>query len=204
MLAEQPYFQQEIPAISGQPEIPEIFSTPEPTEKVDLDKDLNETDIENLQDMSLEKPSKVFQLSKDPDNKIFEDIFKKIKSTNASHAQLVRPDNKKRTEQEKEIYRSQNETLKKYEKLIRGLQGATQFVSTPRKKGKGLKNTQDYIIYPYTDINILPVKLSELYAAKQAGNTGVDNKIISILDEMLRVNVISKDEYDNVYKNIFK
>ena len=40
MLAEQPYFQQDIPAISGQPEIPEVFSTPEPTEKVDLDKDL--------------------------------------------------------------------------------------------------------------------------------------------------------------------
>ena len=209
MLAEQPYFQQEIPAISGPDMIKdtsETFTTPEASkeyERVVLDNDLDQTDIENLQDMSLELPSKVYELSKDPDNNIFEKTFTRIKSINASHGQKTRADNKKQTEKAKEIFKSQNITLKKYKEIIESLQGAKRFVSTPKKKGKGMKNSQDCIIYPYGDINLLVVKLNELYAAKQAGNTGVDNKIITILDELLRINAVSKDQYDGLYKNIF-
>jgi hypothetical protein len=206
MLSEQPFYQQEIPAISGPSESSkEIYATPEPSKdfmQVDLDNGLNETDIENLQDMSLELPSKVFELSKDPDNNIFEETFKQIKTYNKSLSQLTRSDNKKRTEQEKEIFKSRHKTVEKYNNIIRSLEGSKKFISTP-KQGKGLKNTQDYIIYPYTDINELVVKLNELHAAKQAGNTGVHNKIISLLDELLRVKAISKGDYDNLYKNIF-
>jgi hypothetical protein len=40
-------------------------------------------------------------------------------------------------------------------------------------------------------------------AGKQAGNTGLDNGINSILDELLRTESISKDEYNNLYSKIF-
>jgi len=76
-----------------------------------------------------------------------------------------------------------------------GLEGAKQFV------GRGLTNKSDVIFY--ASVDDLCLKLAELYAARKAGNTGLDNVINSILDELLRVQAISKDEYDNLYKNIF-
>jgi hypothetical protein len=58
------------------------------------------------------------------------------------------------------------------------------------------------VIY-YASVDDLCSKLSELCAAKQAGNNGLDNRINSILDELLRVHAISKDEFNCLYKNIF-
>lgn len=55
----------------------------------------------------------------------------------------------------------------------------------------------------YASVDDLCSKLAELYAAKQAGNNGLDNIINSVLDQLLRVQAISKDEYDILYKNIF-
>ena len=86
-----------------------------------------------------------------------------------------------------------------------GIAGASQFVSTPKKSGKGLKSKKkvvDVIYYPSVDE--LCKKLALLCASKEAGNNGVNNGINSILDELLRTDIISKDEYDNLYKNIFK
>lgn len=80
-------------------------------------------------------------------------------------------------------------------------------MSTPKKKGEGLKNARgrtegvDVIYYP--SVKDLCIKLQELHAAKQAGNNGLNNSINSILDELLRVNAINKDEYNYLYKNIF-
>jgi len=76
-----------------------------------------------------------------------------------------------------------------------GLEGAKQFV------GRGLKNLSDVIFY--ASVDDLCSKLAELYAARKAGSTGLDNVMNSILDESLRVQAISKDEYDMLYKNIF-
>jgi len=39
-------------------------------------------------------------------------------------------------------------------------------------------------------------KLAGLYAPRKAGNTGLDNVINAILVELLRVQALSKDEYD--------
>ena len=55
MLAEQPFYQQELPAIT--PMSPEFMT-------VDLDAGLNETDRENLEDMSFELPNAVFKKKK--------------------------------------------------------------------------------------------------------------------------------------------
>ena len=39
--------------------------------------------------------------------------------------------------------------------------------------------------------------------AKQAGNTGIDNVIVSALDELLSIKTITKNDNDKLYKNIF-
>ena len=54
--------------------------------KVDLDANLNETDRENLQDMSFELPSVVFK------NKTVEETLEKIKTENRSIGQKLGKD----------------------------------------------------------------------------------------------------------------
>src|SRR5579863_1668792 len=63
-LMEQPFYREELPAIAQTS--PDIM-------KVDLDANLNQTDLENLEDMSFELPSSVFK------NKTVEDVLEKIK-----------------------------------------------------------------------------------------------------------------------------
>jgi hypothetical protein len=189
MLAEQPFFQQELPAITHLS--PEFM-------KVNLDARLNETDRENLQDMGFELPSLVFK------NKMIEETLENIKTENRSIGQKLGrgPVSQKVDTKEKEVYQSRKKTLEMYKQILDDLEGAKQFVSTPKKAGKGLKSQTDAIYYP--SIDDLCVKLTELDAAKQAGNNGVDNNINSILDELLRVRAIDKDGYNNLYKNIFQ
>ena len=47
------------------------------------------------------------------------------------------------------------------------------------------------------------MKLNEYITAKEAGNTGLDNYINEILDELLEKKCINKDDYDNIFKSIF-
>ena len=189
MLAEQPYYHQEIPAISGPPDASKDIM------QINLDNGLNQTDIENLEDMSFELPSKVFE------NKSIEKTLEKIKKENRSIGAYLGKSSKK-SDREKEIYESRKKTLKIYQPKIEAMQKATkELLGAPERSGEGVKNTHDIIVYSSADD--LCVKLSELHAAKQAGNTGLDNTIISILDELLRIKVISKDGYDNLYKSIF-
>ena len=185
-LMEQPFYREELPAIAQTS--PDIV-------KVDLDANLDETDRENLQDMSFELPSVVFK------NKTVEETLEKIKTENRSIGQKLGKESKVKPHISEE-YSSRKQTLKTYKQIIEGLQGAKQFVSTPKKRGKGLKNKIVDAIY-YPSVDDLCVKLIELTAAKQAGNTGLDNNINSILDELLRVQAIDKTEYNNLYQNIF-
>jgi hypothetical protein len=176
---QQSFYLDPLPSIMPQASSPVI--------KIDLDADLNQTDLENLQDMSLELPSVVFN------NKQIEDTLDRIKTENRSIGQKLGK-SQKITDKEKLIYTSRKKTLDNYRQKIQGLEGARQFV------GKGLKKIE--VIY-YPSIDDLCSKLAESCAAKQAGNNGLDNRINSILDELMRVNAISKNEYDNLYKNIF-
>ena len=189
----------QLPAIT--PVLPEFMN-------VDLDAGLNITDRENLDDMKFELPSEVFK------HNIIDETLKQIKTQNRSIGQKLGkgPVGQKVDANEKKIYQSQKQTLEKYEQIIKGLEGAEQFVSTPKKTGEGLKNDRDRtgkmqskavdVIY-YPNVEELCSILDALYAAKQAGNNGVNNRINSILDELLRVREIDKDEYNNLYKNIF-
>ena len=172
---------------------------------VDLDAGLNVTDKENLEDMEMELPSVVFK------NKAIEETLERIKTENRSIGQKlgVGRVGQKVNDNEKKVYQSRKQTLETYKQIIEGLEGAKQFVSTPKKAGKRLKNSRsegarggaDVIYYP--NVKELCNKLAKLDAAKQAGNNGVDNHINSILDELLRVKAINKDHYNILYKNIF-
>jgi hypothetical protein len=160
---------------------------PEPEQpliKVDLDSGLNDTDVRNLQEMKLDLPSVVFK------NKKIAETLNQIKTENRSIGQKLGK-SYDATEKEKVIYRSWKETLGTYKLKIQGLEGAKQFV------GEGV----DVIFYP--NVEDLCMRLAEFDAAKQAGNTGLDNRIISVLDELLRTQAISKDVYDELYKIIF-
>ena len=167
-------------ALEPEPDLP----LEQPLIKIDLDSGLNDTDIRNLQDMKLDLPSVVFK------NKKIEETLNQIKTENRSIGQKLGK-SYDATEKEKVIYRSWKETLGTYKQKIQGLEGAKQFV------GEGV----DVIFYP--SVEDLCMRLAEFDAAKQAGNTGLDNRIISVLDELLRTQAISKDFYDELYKIIF-
>jgi hypothetical protein len=117
------------------------------------------------------------------------------------------------------VYESQKETIKLYKEKLKGLLGAEQFIK-PRKTGgptlstgeglslikqkRGRGRPRKYldVIY-YKNPSELCEKLNEKLSAKQAGNTGLDNIITSILDELLNIKYINKDEYDRLFRKIF-
>ncbi|HLX54727.1 MAG TPA: hypothetical protein VKR58_12335 [Aquella sp.] len=190
--------QQALPALQQRqalaaPEVQDSFMTPDATLQVDLDGQLNETDKENLQDLSFELPSLVFK------NKNIEEALEKIKKENRRIGQYL-GEKSKLSEKEKDIHISRRKTLETYRDIIKGLEGAKQFVSTP-KRGKGLTGRIDAIYY--SSVDDLCQKLSELVAAKSAGHTGLNNQINTILDELLKIKAIDKDEYNALYKSIF-
>jgi hypothetical protein len=174
---------------------------------IDLDGVLvTDAHIENLQEMNLELPSEVYERD------IIDITLKKITAMNRSLGQYLGV-NSKKTEQEKEMYRSQKETLQLYEKKINALDKSRQFevkegqglkakklVKLKRGRGRPRKNP-DVIHYKSSE-NLIE-KLREYCAGKEAGNTGLDNYIVSILDELLETKTISKDEYSKIFSNIF-
>jgi len=184
-------------------------STPIKAEKiinVDLDGELvNQTHSENLQDMGLDLPSKVQRQG------TYEEALSQIVVEKRRIGQFLGKSSKKNAK-EKEIYESQKKTLELYKKKIKGLEGAKQFI---KKSGEGLRRRvvkpksgrgrpriyPDVIVYNNPDD--LVVKLSDFATARRAGNTGVDNYINEILDELLRIKAIDKDCYDRCFRTIF-
>jgi len=162
----------------------EVATDEEPV-KIDLNSGLDEMDIRNLQDMGFELPSGVFKNIKQ-----IEKTIAKIKTENRRIGQKLGRGSDVSSE-EKEVYKSWKKTLEKYRNKVQGLEGAKQFVGT------GV----DVIFYP--NVEDLCSTLTQLDAAKRAGNTGLDNRINSVLDELLRTGTVTKNEYDALYKIIF-
>jgi len=177
---------------------------------VDLDGELlNKTHRENLEDLELDLPSEVQRKG------TYEETLNIIKTENRKIGQHLGILSKK-DEKEKAVYESQKQTLKIYTKKIKNLEGSTKEFIISEKTGEGLRKRKivkqkrgrgrprkypDTVYYsnPYE----ICVKLNENIDAKRAGNTGLDNIINSILDELLNIKYIDKNVYDNLYKNIF-
>ena len=70
------------------------------------------------------------------------------------------------------------------------------------KRGRGRPKTYPDTKY-YNSADDLIQELSHLVVAKKAGNTGLNNNINSVLDELLRVGVVNKEDYNTLYKSIF-
>jgi hypothetical protein len=186
----------------------EAQSTPRKKDSVllyDLDKILDESDIENLQDMSLELPSKVMEKEN------FEDVLRAIETLNRKYGQYMGKASTKDLK-DQEIYKSRKQTLEKYKQTLLDQKPTLKYKV---KKGEGLQRKLVKLkrsrgrprMYPdvivYNNPNDLVIKLNDYVTARAAGNTGVDNYINSILDELMNVKAIDKDGYDCCYKNIF-
>ena len=61
------------------------------------------------------------------------------------------------------------------------------------REGSGIN-----VVFISEDPNVLVKRLDLLMCSLQAGNTGVNNEIISICDELLRQNIISKKQYKDL------
>ena len=199
-LLQLPYYSTEIPESS-------TIKTSTPKRKdviIDLDQDFNETDRENLQDLSLPLPSEVYQSNE------LDKYWKQATTEMRSLAQFTGK-RSKRTDIEKEMYESKKNTVTKYKQRLKGIIDAEKL---PRVTGKGLKKkfvrqkrkrgrpkSSKSIVYK--DGDDLTEKLGEYVAAYKAGNNGVEETIQDILDELLNIKAINKNEYDQIYKNLF-
>ena len=179
---------------------PSIEAIPQSTPKkdtsgfiIDLNKMLSESDIENLQDMSLPLPSEVIKQG------TYDEVLQRIKTLIRQCGQHTGKKSQK-DEREKQIYKSRRETLEMYRMSLDEQMNALKY-----RTGEGLRKRKVYKmkrgkgrpkIYPdikfYNSPNDLMQELIKHVAAKEAGNTGLDNIIVSILDELLHIKAINK------------
>src|SRR2546426_2944757 len=184
-------------------------STPQKSKTifVDLNTRLNTTDFENLDSLEFLTPNEVRE-----DGNV-NDILKRIGKENRTIGQYLGKASKQ-SDKEKDMFKSQKETLAKYKEIIQDIKRSKQYIV--EKEGEGLKEHKlckqkrgkgRPKIYPdtvvYTNADDLINKLNEFVIAKEAGNTGLDNTIISILDVLLENKWIYKDCYDIIYKKYF-
>ena len=168
----------------------------------DLDKPLSSEDEVNLMAMGIPLPSVIFGKN------LFDVTKEQIVHFNKSHGQFLRK-NSNIQPSERLDYESRKRTLAKLKSIVTTMEEGKQFISSKSRRslsysGSGIQGMQprDNVIY-YSAPEDLCTRLALLYAAKKSGNNGVDNDINSILDELLRINTINKDEYAVLYRKIF-
>jgi len=59
-------------------------------------------------------------------------------------------------------------------------------------------------VFLSSDPNALCERLELLMASKEAGNTGLRNEIVSILDQLLRQKILSRNAYKNLMLTLNK
>ena len=171
--------------------------------KVDLEDGFDRQDVDNLVELKLPLPSEVYETDTIPQT------LDKIKTYYKSIGQFLGngPSSKKISNAKKVQLESQRDTLKKYRDRLENTESAKNLVA-PTKTGKYGKGALDankavHEMSYYSSVDDLCNRLSILCVAKQAGNTGLNNNINSILDELLRINAIDINEYNHLYSNIF-
>ena len=171
--------------------------------RVNLDEGFDRQDLDNLRDIGLQLPSRIYESDTIPETR------EKIKTLNKSLGQYlgIGAASKKISKESKARMESQRDTLKKYKDRLEQTESANKLLASSKKEksGKGIPEANKAIheISFYSSVDDLCNRLALLCAAKQAGNTGLNNNINSILDELLRINAIDKNEYNHLYSNIF-
>ena len=171
--------------------------------KVDLDDGFDRQDVDNLVELKLPLPSEVYETD------TISQTLDKIKTYNKSIGQFlgIGISSKKISNAKKVQLESQRDTLKKYKDRLEQTEYANKLLASSKKEksGKGIPEANKAIheISFYSSVDDLCNRLALLCAAKQAGNTGLNNNINSILDELLRISAIDKNEYNHLYSNIF-
>ena len=164
--------------------------------EVDLDEGFDRQDVDNLTELNLPLPSEVYN------SNTITQTLEKIKTCNKSIGQYLGtgPSSKKISNAKKLKLESQRDTLKKYKDRLENTEASKKLLVSHKsdKTGSGING----VLY-YSGTDDLCSKLGLLHAAKQAGNNGLNNNINSILDELLRINAIDKNEYNDLYKAIF-
>src|SRR5277367_6216473 len=114
-----------IPEIEGVPQsTPQVTPQKEQQQYINVDLDgelLNQTHLENVQDMGLDLPSEVQKKGS------YESVLEQIKTANRSNGQYLGVSSTK-SDREKEVYESRKQTLKLYKNKIEGLKGTKQFI----------------------------------------------------------------------------
>ena len=171
--------------------------------RVNLDDGLDRQDLDNLRDIGLQLPSRIYESDTIPEAR------EKIKTLNKSLGQYlgIGAASKKISKESKALMESQRDTLRKYKDRLEQTEPANKLLASSKKEksGKGIPEANKAIheISFYSSVDDLCNRLALLCAAKQAGNTGLNNNINSILDELLRISAIDKNEYNHLYSNIF-
>ena len=183
--------------------------------KINLDEHLDQTDIDNLNDMKLPLPRKVYETNS------MAQTLQSVKSYNKSISQYlgIGPASKSISKDIKKTLESQRTTLLKYRGLIENTESAKKLISTRKtdkeKMSTGVISDMNsnagavpnagavHEISFYSSVDDLCNRLALLCAAKEAGNNGLNNNINSILDELLHIKAIDKPEYNHLYSNIF-
>lgn len=133
-LVSQPFYQ--LPQLDQPNPIAE--STPEKKsteiDQYNLDQGLNTTDIENLENMDFELPNVGFNANK---NK--ETIEKIVTKTSLGHKLGKGATGKQTSDRDRQIYESQQETVYKYQEILKRSESVKTFKVKP-KTGEGLKN----------------------------------------------------------------
>ena len=171
--------------------------------KVNLDDGFERQDLDNLRDIGLQLPSRIYETDTVPQTR------ERIKTLNKSVGQYlgIGAGSKKISKESKARMESQKYTLKKYKDRLEQTEYANKLLASSKKEksGKGILDANEVIheISFYSSVDDQCNRLALLCAAKRAGNTGLNNNINSILDELLRINAIDKNEYNHLYSNIF-
>ncbi len=208
MLASQPFYQQQqLPDIPEEELLEDI--------RIDLDKNLNDSDIQNLNAMGYQLPSILFgNKSTEEVKDALESALDKIKTKERS-LRILKSSDKSKREGLTEMYTSQYKTLRKYERRLIHIGESMKLVtSTPKKKsGEGIKTKKpgkkSWKERKSVDVIIcsnpadIYQQLQKFCTAKEAGNTGVDNHINSCLDKLLEEKAIDMDDYKNLFLKIF-
>ena len=142
--------------------------------------------------------------------KKIEETLQSIKTKNGAIGQHLGASSKK-TDVEKMMYESRKKTLEKYRDNLNKAKAGSELL------GEGLKRKKKKLVKPkrgrgrpqgdhvitYENPNQLVKQLEEHLIALHAGNNGVYNTAVTILDELLMIKAITKEGYDEIWKNHF-